>query len=267
MATAVYSLILHHLSPDAKAAGLAYPDEQLLAVSLDQLRELLNSLRDVAARMSPYEPSAPEIRIKTERDTYIIRTRYRQLCLVGWEQALRGEEHTVAYIVSKLTGTAEPSRPASREERPATTASVPLPAKSAETDAIPRSVKIGVLTFLIIALNATAVWLLLRPPARPVHELALLSEFESRALLTKVAGEYETGGREGDRRLVIDSDGTLHLGKYGPNRGVASEDKRTARGALSDGRAVLVTNDPYIVAIKDSNHVVLYGNTYARRIH
>jgi len=267
MSAPVYSVTLHNLSQNAKAAGLAFPDEQLLAVSSDQLRELLYALGETASRLTIYEPSAPEIRVKTDRDVYVIRTRNRRLCFVGWEQILRGEDHTVSYILGTITGNSEPAKPAPRlekVERPVTAASIPVSTKPAEPGTIPRSTKVAVMAILIVAFNAAAFWLLLRPPAKPPVEFVLLPDFESQALLTKVAGEYETGGQEGDRRLVIDSDGTLHLAKYGRNRAVMDESTRASRGGLSEGRPVLVTSDPYILSIKDPEHVVLYGNTYRR---
>ncbi len=265
MAAPVYSVTLHNLSPDAKVANLSYTDEQLLGVSIDQLRELLYSLSELAARLTIYEPAMPEVRIKTERDIYIVRTRYRRLCFVGWEQMLRGEEHTVAYILSTITGTVEPVKAAPKPvERPATAASTPVSSKQEESGTMSRSTKIAIMAVLIVVCNATAVWMLLKPSKKPAPEFVLLSAFESQALLTKVAGEYETGGQEGDRRLVIDSDGTLHLAKYGRNRAILDETTKTSRGGLSEGRTVLVTGDPYLVAIKDADHVVLYGNTYRR---
>ncbi len=264
MSTSTYTVTLHHLAPQATAAGLAFTDEVLVAVKVEQVRELLYALSEVAAGLTIYEPAAPEIRVKTDRDVFVIRARHRRLCFVGWEQVLRGEVHSVAYILSTITGTAEPVKIAPKEERAPVVASLPVSSKRTEVDAVPRSLKVVVLTVLIIALNATALWLLLRPPANPAPEYVLLPTFESQALLTKVAGEYETGSQEGDRRLVINSDGTLNLAKFGRNRAITDETTRTARGAMANGRAVLVTNDPYIVAIKDADHVVLYGNTYHR---
>ena len=94
MPPATYSVTLHHLAPGAKAAGLGYADEQLAAVTAVQLVELLHALEDVAAKLTIYEPSNPEIRVKTDREVHIVRTRYRRLCFVGREAVLRGEAHS-----------------------------------------------------------------------------------------------------------------------------------------------------------------------------
>ena len=264
MSSPAYSITLHHLSPDAKAAGLAYPDEHLLAVSIGQLRELLYSLGEVAARQTIYEPSSPEIRIKTDRDIFTVRTRYRRLCFIGWEAMLRGEEHSVAYILAAITGSTEHGKVLPKIERPAPSYK-PHSASSFDTGGMPRWVKITVMAVLIIGFNATTAWLLLRPPPSLAPKFTLLPDFESRALLTKVAGDYATGNHEGDRRLVIESDGTLRFTKIGPKKTVLDETTKTAQGGLAEGRAALITSDPAVLAIKDSDTVVLYGTTYHRR--
>jgi hypothetical protein len=265
MAAPVYSITLHHLSPDAKAAGLAYPDEHLLAVSVGQLRELLYSLGEVAARQTIYEPSAPEIRIKTDRDIFIVRTRYRRLCFIGWEAMLRGEEHSVAYILAAITGSMEHGKLLPHVER-LTPAYKPHSSSSFDTGGVPRWVKIAVMSVLIIVFNATAAWLLLRQPPNLVPKFTLLPDFESKALLTKIAGEYATGTHEGDRRLFIESDGTLRFAKIGPKKTVLDEITKTARGGLAEGRAALITSDPAVLTIKDSDSVILYGTTYRRKV-
>jgi len=263
MSAPVYSITLHHLSPDAKAAGLSYPDEHLLAVSIGQLRELLYALSEVAARQTIYEPSSPEIRIKTDRDVFVVRTRYRRLCFIGWEAMLRGEDHSVAYILSAITGGTEHGKVLPKVERPAPSYR-PQSAPTIESGGIPRWVKIAVLAVLIIGINATAIWLLLRPPPNFAPKFTLLPEFESTALLNKVAGVYQTGPHEGDRRLVIESDGTLRFAKFGPRKALLDVTVKTSRGGLTEGHAALVTSDPDVITIKDADTLMAYGTTYKR---
>lgn len=265
MSSPAYSITLHHLSPDAKAAGLAYPDEHLLAVSIGQLRELLYSLSEVASRQTIYEPSSPEIRIKTDRDVFIVGTRYRRLCLVGWEAMLRGEEHSVTYILGAITGSSEHGKILPKVERPAPSYR-PQSAPTIDGGGTPRWVKIAVMAVLIVGFNATAIWMLLKPPPHTLPKFTLLPDFESRALIGKVAGEYVSGTHEGDRRLVIESDGTLRLSKFGPKKTIVEEKTKAARGGLNEGRAALITSDPATLAIKDSDTVVLYGTTYRRKV-
>jgi len=265
MSAPVYSITLHHLSPDAKAAGLAYPDEHLLAVTIGQLRELLHSLSQVAARQTIYEPSSPEIRIKTERDVFVIKTRYRRLCFVGWETILRGEEHSVAYILAAITGSTEQGKVVPKIERAAPTYKTHS-TPAFESGVIPRWGKVALMTVLIVGFNGTAIWLLLRPPTTLTPKFTLLPDFESRALLTKVAGEYVTGLRDGDRRMVIDAEGALRTAKFGPKKAILDEGTKIIRGGLADGRAALVTNDPEVITIKDADTLVYYGTAYRRTL-
>ncbi|SDS06001.1 hypothetical protein [Opitutus sp. GAS368] len=264
LASPTYSVTLHHLAPGAVAAGLAYPDEQLSAVSLPQLREMLYALGEVSSRLTIYEPSTPEIRIKTDREIFVVRTRYRRLCFVGYEAALRGEEHSVAYILTTITGTTEVAKaPEPRVERPSA-ASIAASAAPEDTGRIPRWLKIAVMAAIIVGCNGTAAWLLLRPPRSPAPAYTLMVPDESAALLGKVAGEYRTGSQEGDRRLIIDPDGTLRLARFGQNQAVTQPTTKTARGALVDNRPALITSDPAAITLKDADTLVFFGVTYKR---
>ena len=265
MATAspTYSVTLHHLAPGAVAAGLAYPDEQLPSVPLNQLREMLYAFSELSSRLTIYEPATPEIRIKTDRESFIVRTRYRRLCFVGYEATLRGEEHSVAYILTTITGTTETAKaPELRViERPSAAG---LAAPEAAAGGFPRWAKIAVMTVLIIGCNGTAAWMLLRPPNTLAPKFTLMTAAESAALLAKVAGEYRTGSQEGDRRLIIDTIGTARLAKFGPNLSTNQPTTKTVRGAIVDGKPALITSDPAAVALKDADTIVLFGNTYKR---
>lgn len=261
-----FSVTLHHLAPGAKAAGIGYPDEQLLSVTPAQLTELLMSLAQVASTFTIYEPSNPEIRIKTDREVYVVRTRYRRLCFVGREAVLRGEEHSIPYIVGTITGVAEPilaTTAATRApDRPTGTLAGGL-RPTVPSSGIPDWFKVAVLLVLSLACIGGGIWMMVRPAKNFAPKFAYMNSAESSTLLARIAGEYRTGTQEGDRRLVIGADGTLRIAKYGLNQAIAEEVVRTARGALQEGKPALATNDPYIMLIQDSA-VVLYGQTYRR---
>lgn len=282
MASTNFHVTLHHLSPDAKTVGVAFTNEQLLDVTPAQLRTLLQSLSRAASRITIYEPATPEIRIKTDRSAFIVRTRHRRLCLVGWEARLRGEEHTIGHILSTVTGaTTEPfaangeadrtgSNPPMGSRSPISTASnPPFPVAKPEVEApggIPRWAKIASLAALIVGFNATTIYLVfyrtgptLAPQSTPI------AEFETGALLAKAAGEYETGGLEGDRRLVIEPGGNVRVAKYGPERAILQETNRTAKGGTVKGKVMLITSDPATIEVKDQDTVVYFGTTYKRR--
>jgi len=265
MAVSPYSVTLHHLAPGAAAAGLGYPDEQMPSVSTAQLRELLMALSLVASRLTIYEPSAPEIRIKTDREVYVIRTRYRHLCFVGREALLRGEEHSIDFIVGTITGLAEPELKTAAPRVFERAASVNQAATRLSTGSgFPDWAKIALMLICSAASLGGGLWMLFRPARTLAPQYTLLSAPDSTILLNRVAGEYHTGNQEGDRRLIIGPDGTMRLAKYGPAQAIAEEIIRTARGAQLAGQPALATSDPYLMVIKDADNVVLYGQTYKR---
>lgn len=264
MAAPTYSVTLHHLAPGATAAGLEYPDEQLAAVTPVQLAGLLMELELLAAKLTIYEPSSPEIRIKTDREVFVVRTRYRQLCFVGREALLRGEQHAIPFILGTVAGVApEPIRPADTprvfERQP--TAS---PTAAESTAARAPWLKVAVLFLLICVCLGSGLWLLLRPARSLAPKFTYMNGPESTALLVRLAGEYRTGTNEGDRRLIIAPDGTLRLAKYGVAQAVAEEIIRTARGARQNGQPALATGDPYVMLVRDPDAVFLFGQTYKR---
>jgi hypothetical protein len=264
MAAPTYSVTLHHLAPGASAAGLAYPDEQIASVTPDQLAELLLSLEMLAARLTIYEPSTPEIRIKTDREVFVVRTRYRQLCFVGREALLRGEQHTIPFILATVTGlAAELPKPADVPrvyERPPSAAPAPSEASAPSAPWL----KIAVLALLICACLGGGIWMLVRPARTLAPRFSYLNAPESATLVARLAGEYRTGTGQGDRRLIIAADGTLRLAKYGAGQSIAEEITRVARGALQDGKSALATADPYVMLIREPDSLILFGQTYRR---
>ena len=267
MAAQIYSVTLHHLAPGATAAGLQYEDEQLPSVTPVQLRDLLNALSLVAAGLTIYEPSAPEIRIKTDRDVFVVRTRYRQLCLVGWETTLRGEEHSVPYILTTVAGGApEVTRIASAKVERAPVASPLLPDAKLAAASGSRRTKLIVMTVLILGFNAATAWMLFKPAPSLTPVYVPMAETDSRTLLIKAAGDYQTGSQPGDRRLSIAPDGTLNFAKYGPAHAITEPRVRSSNGALVAGKPALVTVDkhPAVVEITDADTVVSSNTIYHR---
>lgn len=266
MASSTYSVTLHHLAPGATAAGLNFPDEQLASVSPAQLRDLLYALSEVASRLTIYEPSTPEIRVKTDRDVFVIRTRYRQLCFVGWETTLRGEEHSVPYIITTISGgAAEVQRMTPAKVERAAFVS-PVADDKAATASNSRRTKIAIMAVLILGFNAATAWMLLRPAPSLTPSYELMVETDSRTLLIKSAGDYHTGKEPGDRRLTINPDGMLRFAKYGPAQSLLEPRDRPANGATVAGKPVLITSgkNPVIVEIRDPDTVVCSGTTYRR---
>ena len=198
-------------------------------------------------------------------EVYVVRTHYRRLCFVGREALLRGEEHSVDFIMGTITGLAEPQVKTIAQrvfERPSAAGpAMRLPSGGGD---FPDWAKITLLLVLTAAALGGGLWLLFRPARSLAPKYDLLSPGESIALLSRVAGEYQTGTQEGDRRLIVGTDGTLRIAKYGPAQAIAEEIIRTARGASLAGQPALATSDPYVMAIRDADNVFLYGQNYKR---
>lgn len=258
MTPPTFHITLHHLSPDAKVAAASQPDHDLPRVTVEHLRELLVALAATAAHMPALSEASPEIRLRAGKDTLEVRVREGQLRFVSWETKAGGVGLNVDQIIARVCFSAP--RTEAAPIRPAR-----MHAPAAEPEKIPRWLKVSSLIIAIIAINCTSVWMLLRPPPDLLSEFELLPAAASQELLAMVAGDYETGSLEGDRRLTIQPDGALQLSKYGQKKKVVEELAKTARGALTSGQPALLTNDPYLLKIKDPNTVVLYGDTYKRK--
>ena len=258
MTPATFHVILHHLSPDAKVASAAQPDHDLPRVTIEKLREFLVSLAAEATHLPLGGSVSPEVRIRIGKDTLQVRVSEGQLRFVSWETKAGGVGLTVDQIIARVNLSAPRAEPAPK--RPARVKATPeAPEK------IPRWLKVSVLIFAIVAINCTTVWMLLKPPPDLLSEFELLPEAASHELLAQFAGDYETGSREGDRHLTIQSDGALQILKYSHQHQLVPENAKTARGALTSGKPAMLTNDPYLLEIKDPNTVVLYGDTYKRK--
>ncbi len=258
MAPQTFPLTLHHLTPDAKVASASQPDHELPRATVEELRELLLALATTAAQLPAESVASPEIRIRAGKDTLEVRVSEGQLRFVSWETKAGGVGLTVDQIIARVTFSAPRAEPA-----PLRPSRMHVP--EAGPERIPRWIKVAGLITAIAAINGTSVWMLLKPPPDLLSEFELLPTAASHELLALVAGDYETGTREGDRRLTIQTDGALQLSKYGMKRAIVDEAPKTVRGALTSGKPALLTDDPYLLEIKDPNTVVLYGDTYRRK--
>lgn len=258
MTPQTFHLTLHHLSPDAKVASASQPDHDLPHATIEHLRELLVALAATAAKLPAVTAATPEIRIRAGKDTLTVRVSDGQLRFVSWETKAGGVGLNVDQIIARVNFSAPRSEPT-----PLRPARVYQP--EATSEKLPRWAKVTGLIVAIIAINCTTVWMLIKPPPDLLAEFELLPTSASGDLLAMVAGEYETGTREGDRRITIKPDGALQLSKYGQKRAVIEGNTKTVRGALTSGQPALLTDDPYLLQIKDPNTVVLYGDTYKRK--
>lgn len=259
MSAPIYSLTLHHLSPDAREASSTMADLEVTRVNPEKLRVMLTALSEVATRHRTDYSVSPEIRIKTEKNELLIRARDGGLNLVSWDKTVGGQNLSVSDILAQLDQTG----PGSSSAAPMSSVAASQSGRGNPETA--RRNKIIMLVVAVVAINAFTAWNLIKPEPSFVPKHQVLPVAETREVLIRAAGEYETGSTPGDRRLIIQPDGSLILSTYGPRRTIVEQINRSAKGALFEGRPALVTSDPAMLEIKDADTVVLYGNVYKRR--
>ncbi len=260
-----FNISLHHLSPDATAVGEQFEDKDIPAVTVPQLRQLVNSMSKALATRTEQDFAAPVIRINAPQGVFMVRPDGRELRLHTWTTQAGGLALTVDEMIGAIT---DPEKLAAAESiyetsaKPKRNTAKPFRAQDPAKAGTPRWVKIGGLAVLILAFNATTAWMLMKPPPDllPPHE-PLAVEVSAR-LIARLAGEYETGPRPGDRGMTILSNGNIRVVRYGP---VPEEWTFTAQAAIVDGKEVLVTSASSVIRIMDDQSLTLFGDTYRRR--
>ena len=249
-----FTVTLHHLSPDAKKAGVEYPDSELSQVSEKRLRELIATLATTAGRDN--RPAAPELRIAAPHGSFVIQAADGRLRFNSWTVRVGGANLTPDQIFAIVTGTDDPVAAAVAAE------------SFVQRGRRLRRWKIALIAALIVGTNATTAWILLRPPPpNPfLAEYELLPAAPAERVLTDAAGEYLTGATEGHRGMRIMRDGRLHWVKFGLQGAVVEETDLTARAAKSHGHPALLTSQDSLIDILDGSTLVFYGDTYRRKL-
>ncbi len=247
----VYSLVLKQLAPDAARAGAEYAELRRGAVGARELRVLLAAL----ARLAPTVeyPLRPEVRIADGERQFIVQVKEGRLHLAGWTVPAGFADSSADGIWRAITGEADDGA-----TEPETAA--------AERRGAPRRrpVLVAVLAAAILAANGTTAWWLAQPPPTLLPAYRLLEEDPARRLLERMAGEYETGNAEGDRRLRIRRDGTLVWAKLGPAGADVEETALTAKAAETAAGGALLTDAGALIEVRDPLTVVYFGDVYRR---
>lgn len=251
--SATFNVTLHHLAGDAKRADASLPDTELMGITSKQLGALLAALAKLAPTVA--YPTAPELRIAAAEGRFLVQVKEGRIRFTSWALRTGGSELTPAQILAAITGddvvdAAEFSDGGSsgggRKRRP-------------------RAAVIALLALVIVGSNAMTAWTLTRPAPDLLPPYRLLEPEPAQRLLAEVAGTYETGGAEGDRRLVIARDGAVQWAKFGAGRALEEETALTTQGAQSDGQPALLTSARALIEIKDPLTLVYYGDTYRRK--
>mgnify|MGYP001550304851 CR=1 FL=1 len=254
MNMSLFTVTLHHLSPDVKRVGVEYPDGELSQVTEKRLRELIASLAAVGAR--EHKPASPELRIAAPHGRFVIQVVEGRLRFNSWTIRVGGASLTPDQIFAIVTGTDDPAAAARAAD------AFMQPAKRSSWG------KIALIGALILGTNGTTAWMLLRPPPpNPfLPEYKLLEAQPAERLLTDAAGEYLTGTGEGHRGMRLTRDGRLHSVKFGPQGTVVEESDLTVKAAQSKGRPALFTSNEAVIEIIDPSTLVLFGDTYRRKV-
>ena len=248
-----FAITLHHLAPDAKKAGVDFPDTELPEVSQKQLRALIRALSALAAK--EHGPAVPELRVSAPHGQFVVQILGGRLRINSWTMRVGGADLTPDQIFALITGA----------EAVADAAGIELAAGGGR-----RHSRLGLIVLvavLIIASNATTAWFLLRTPPPPLlPEFTSLGREPAERLLAGVEGEYQTSANAGGRALVIAASGRAHWRTFGPEHTVLEEQEFPLQPVQSHGRPALLADDRALIEITDAAALVFYNETYRRKV-
>jgi hypothetical protein len=253
---APFTVTLHHLSPDVKRAGLEFPDQELISVTPEKLRALLEALAVLAPKTEP--PAEPELRIAGPHGRFLVQGRNKQVKVISWSTQGGGSGLSSERILAMIMGMEQEEGSPNRGRR------------KTDADGGSRRWKIALLAVVVLGSNAVTAWMLTRPPPPPPPEILAEHKFvapeRGERILGQFAGNYETGTGDGDRRLTVGKDGAVRWTRLGPNQTVTEDFALTAKAAESRGQPVLVASNFGMIEMKDPITVVYFGDSYRRKI-
>lgn len=252
----LFDVTLHHLAPDAGMAGADIPETELMGIRVPELRRMLQTVTVLAP--SVQYPVLPELRITSPHGRFLIQVRDGRIRFSSWALKSGSSELTPDQILAAITGI---------EAGEDSGASMSAPAFLTALAPARRSmwVTVGLLAAAILLTNAATVWLLTRPEPDLLPQHQLMEGPPAQRLMADVAGQFETGGEEGDRSLSIAPDGGIRWVLFGPNRAVAEETLLTSRPAQSLGAPALLTSNRALIEIKDQMTITFYRDVYRRK--
>ncbi len=252
-----FTVTLHHLASGAREAGTDFPDLEVSGVGSSELRELLENFARLAHSVE--YPVTPEVRIGSPHGQFLVQIRDGHIRFSSW--ALRDGiiEPTPDQILAAISGL-------EGGDEQVTTLSAPAMLKALAPARRSKWAVVALLAAAIIGTNSVTVWLLTRPAPSLLPEYELVEGAPGSRLLAEVAGDFETGHADGDRRMSIRLDGAIRWVMFGPAGELTEDTALTAQPAKSGGKPVLLTSEQALIEIQDPMTIVYYGDTY-RRIH
>jgi len=249
----MFTVTLHHLSPEAKKAGAEHADLQLSDVGEDQLHRLIDAFGKCATQAGI--DAKPELRVDAPHGRFVVQAIQGKLRFNSWTVRVGGADLSPEQIFAIITGSEDPRSPTVAVE------SFMRDAKRV------RRRRLALLAALVLGTNATTAWLALRPPPPnpmlPAYQL--LGSAPAERVLTQVAGEYVSGTTAGARGLTIARDGRVRWATFGPDLTVAESSDLKAHAVESSGRPALLAGGLGLIEIPDAASVVFFNETYRRK--
>jgi hypothetical protein len=248
-----FTVTLHHLSPDAKQAGIEFPDLEIPAVPEKKLRDLIRSLAALASKN--LGAAAPELRISAPQGRYIVRIAEGQLRITSWDIRVGGTSFSADQVFGLITG-ADAAAEESAE------VGSPLSAKRSSRGLL------ALLAVLVLGTNVFTAWWMTRPPEPPfLPEFTPLQPEQAERLMADAAGDYRTGTAEGDRTLTITRDAKVRWAKFGPKQTMVESADLKVRAVQSRGQRALLADEQALITVADPATLIFYNETYRRVAH
>ena len=182
-----FTVTLHHLAAGAKQADAALPDVTLTEVRAKTLHALIRSLGTLAP--TNLGKASPELRVIAPHGQFVVQVAEGQLRINSWTIRVGGSALSPDQIFALITGA----------EAVADAAGIELAGSAPKRS---RGAMVALLAVLILGSNALTAWFLTRPAPNPfLPDYAPLAKEPAERLIADIAGDYQSGTREGARAL------------------------------------------------------------------
>jgi hypothetical protein len=246
----MFTVTLHHLSPDAKRAGSTFADTELADVTEKKLRALIRALAGCAIEKSG--AATPELRVAAPHGQFVVQASGGRLRINSWTMRVGGADLSPDQIFTLICGSAAVAD---------ATADVAAAAGKRSRRGL-----LVACAVLILASNSLTAWLLMRQPETPfLPAFTRLDAEPAQRFLSSVAGEYQSGTAEGARALRLTPDGPARWRTFGPNGTVVEESDLAVHPVQSRGRPALLADDRALIEFPDPVSLVFYNETYRRK--
>lgn len=246
----MFTVTLHHLSPDARQAGSTFADTELPEIPEKKLRALIRALAERAREN--HGAASPELRVAAPHGQFVVQAAGGRLRINSWTMRVGGADLSPDQIFTLITGSTAVADAVAE-------ASVGGSARSR------RGLLLGCV-ILIVATNAITAWMLTRRPEIPFLPAYMdLAAEPGQRFLASVAGEYQSGTTAGARALVLNAGRPARWKTFGPDGTIAEETEIVVQPVQSRGRPALLADDRALIEFPDQVSLTFYNETYRRK--